>query len=113
MTPTAPPARGADMERTHSKWLNGQRTIATAHDCKGKWGLDGQGFRCGLCGHHFNEGDGWRWIWMTGQSWTGSDGKTRGICNFKTCDACDGPDVRERYVERVVEFFSDKFWSLR
>jgi hypothetical protein len=94
-------------------FTDGQRRIATAHDCKTKWGLDGKGFRCALCGHHFKEGDSFRWQYMAGQSWEASDGKKYAACNFKVCDACDGPDVCERWIERHVEFFSDRFWALR
>lgn len=96
-----------------SNFTDGVRRIATAKDCAAKWGLDGNGFRCALCGHHFKEGDGFRWQWMTGQSWPTPDGKKIAVCNFKTCDECDGPDVCERWVLRNYEFRSDKFWALR
>ena len=89
-----------------------KRRVATTQDCRARWGLDGKGFRCSLCGHHFREGDGFRWVYSAGSTFE-RDGKTFGVRNLKTCDSCDGPDVLDRWVERNAEFYSDKFWALR
>lgn len=89
-----------------------KRWVATSDDCKRSWGLDGKGFRCGLCGHRFTVGDGVRWVYGGGAGFE-IKGKKHGVCNFKTCDACDGPDVLDRWVARNVEFYSDRFWALR
>lgn len=94
-------------------FTNQKRWVVTEHDCEMKWGLDGDGFRCALCGHRFKPGDGARWIYAAGRTFKSAEGKTFGVCNFKTCDACDGPDVLDRWVARNVEFFSDRFWALR
>jgi hypothetical protein len=65
-----------------------KRFVATEKDCSTKWGLDGKGFKCGMCGHRFVVGDGVRWVY--------ANGNTPSFCNFFTCDDCDGPDVLER-----------------
>lgn len=93
-------------------FTNGLRWTATASDVVRKWGLDGNGFRCGLCGHRFQVGDGVRWQYGAGRSFK-VDGKTYGVCNFKVCDDCDGPDVLDRWVALHIDFYSDKFWALR
>jgi len=90
-----------------------KRRAATAHDCHTKWGLEGDGFRCALCGHRFKEGDGYRWIYGDARVFMSSDGRTLGVRNFLTCDECDGADVLDRWVERNREFYSSRFWALR
>jgi hypothetical protein len=89
-----------------------KRWIATEKDVAGKWGLDGNGFRCGLCGHHFKAGDGVRWQYGSGVTFE-INGKTYGVCNFKVCDACDGPDVLDKWVALHKEFYAPRFWALR
>ena len=89
-----------------------KRWIATEKDVAGKWGLDGKGFRCGLCGHSFNVGDGVRWQYGAGVT-VEIEGKTHGVCNFKVCDACDGPDVLDKWVALHKEFYAPRFWALR
>lgn len=90
-----------------------KRWVASEEDCARSWGLDGKGFRCGLCGHRFKAGDGVRWVYMASSAGLSIDGVRFGTCNFKVCDTCDGDDVRERWIARHEEFYSDKFWALR
>lgn len=92
-----------------------KRHIATEADCKASWGGEKNGgrFRCYLCGHRFKPGDGFRWIATGGKYYTTDEGRKFGTINFKTCDACDGPDVIERWLDRNREFSSAKFWALR
>jgi hypothetical protein len=94
-------------------FTNGKRWIATLSDVTTPWGLDGKGFRCGLCGRHFKEGDGVRWQYGQGRTFEADDGKTYGVCNFKVCDNCDGPDVLDRWIALHKEFYAPKFWALR
>lgn len=93
-------------------FTDGKRWIATERDVAMKWGVDGKGFRCGLCGHHFKVGDGVRWQYAGGVKFE-IDGKRHGVCNFKVCDACDGTDVIDRWIELHREFYQPKFWALR
>jgi len=92
-----------------------KRHVATEADCSTNWGgaTRGARFRCYLCGHRFKPGDGFRWVATGARSYVADDGKKYGVFNFKTCDACDGPDVIDRWVERNREFYSAKFWALQ
>jgi hypothetical protein len=95
-------------------FTDGKRRVATEHNCVTRWGGESKGrrFRCYLCGHRFQPGDGWRWQYAAGQNVT-EDGRKFGVTNFLVCDACDGPDVLDRWVKRNAEFLSDRFWALR
>jgi hypothetical protein len=89
-----------------------KRWTATEKDVQTEWGLNGKGFRCGLCGHRFKVGDGVRWQYGSGRTFE-RDGKTFGVQNFKVCDGCDGPNVLDRWVRLNEEFYSPRFWQLR
>ena len=82
------PAVAAPAEGKPKRFTDGERWIATADNVATKWGGDGKGFKCGLCGHRFVEGEGVRWVY--------ANGTTPSYCNFFTCDSCDGSDVLER-----------------
>ena len=71
------------------RFTDQKRRICSQAEADGKWGLDKHGLYCTLCGHIFRVGDGWRWVYA-------NDGGG-GHGNFEVCDACDGPDVLERY----------------
>lgn len=75
--------------------------IATKEDCRGYWGCgkNGKRFRCYLCGIKFKPGDVVRWVCCTYQALT----------NLLTCQACDGPDIRERW-KALNEELEHKFW---
>jgi len=94
-------------------FTNQKRRVATEADTKAPWAgaKAGVRFRCCLCGHKFAVGDGWRWVYVT--NCVELEGKKHGLPNFLTCDACDGDDVIERWIERHREFYSDRFWALR
>jgi hypothetical protein len=96
-------------------FTNGLRRIATEHECQIKWGgaPAGVNFRCYMCGHKFQPGDGWRWQYCAGKTTVEHDGQRFGLMNFMVCDDCDGTDVIDRWVAKHVEFYSDKFWALR
>lgn len=85
------------------RFTDQKRRVATAADLVAPWGgyRDGRRFRCYLCGHHFKEGDGYRWIYVC----------RAGCTNLIVCDACDGDDVVDRWVDRNAEFNSAKFWA--
>lgn len=82
--------------------------IATAEECKARWGCGkpGERFRCYLCGHKFAVGDQWRWVFD-------NNGQGAGYGNIMVCGKCDGDDVRIRWKARVDEFRSEKFWALQ
>lgn len=80
-----------------------KRRVATKEEGDYNWGFGkgGEYFRCGLCGHKFKEGDGWRWVY----------GQPNG--NFKVCDDCDGEGVLERWVGHRLSWNrlkKDKYW---
>lgn len=81
------------------------RQVVTQEHLESNWGGGRKNtrFRCYLCGHRFEKDEGFRWVYCA----------PLGVINFLTCDTCDGPDVRERWRDRVKEFYSDKFWGLR
>jgi hypothetical protein len=80
--------------------------IATEEDLKRRWSArkPGEAFRCYLCGHRFQVGDTWRWVYANG-----TPGSRFG--NFLVCPSCDGPDVLERWVKHGQEA-KNKYWWL-
>jgi hypothetical protein len=61
-------------------FTSGERMIATHHDCfVAPWGGIKGKFFCDICGHKFQVGDGYRWVYAS----------KGGLCNFFTCDMCD------------------------
>jgi len=78
--------------------------LVTEKMCPGNWGgyKDGRMFRCNMCGHYFKVGDTFRWVMAT----------SRGVTNMMVCEECDGPDILDRWVERIKEYkdSKDKFW---
>lgn len=63
--------------------------IVTAQDIKAPWSghKDGKRFYCRLCGHQFQVGDIFRWVYA------GSIHRT----NLLVCEVCDGVDVLYRW----------------
>jgi len=92
-----------------------KRRIATEKDCSARWSgaKDGKNFRCAMCGHRFQVGDGWRWQYGQGRSFESDTGATLGVRNFLVCDECDGPDVLDRWVARNEDFYGPRLWALR
>lgn len=78
--------------------------VVTKERYPGNWGgyKDGRKFRCSMCGHYFKIGDIFRWVM----------GTRKGVLNLMVCEKCDGPDILDRWVERVKEYEDnkDKFW---
>ena len=75
--------------------------IATEKYCKAPWGgvENGELFRCYMCGHRFKPGDIFRWV----------SAVHLGTNNLVVCDKCDGPDILQRWVDRVKEY-EERFW---
>lgn len=75
--------------------------IATVEEVNARWGgsAPGKRFRCYLCGHKFQVGDTWRWVYCGGL----------GVCNLKVCISCDSPDVKEKWIAHNKEA-KQKFW---
>jgi len=88
--------------------------VATERDLKAKWGGHGPGekFRCYLCGYKFKVGDVWRWVYGDNRQVKDLDGKTWGVCNFMTCEDCDGDDVLDRWVKANEELHCRFWWTL-
>ena len=63
--------------------------VATAKDLVAPWSghKDGSHFYCSLCGHSFEEGEQWRWVYAGRVS----------LPNIMVCKACDGDNVLERW----------------
>lgn len=81
-----------------------KQRVATAEDLSRRWSArrPGEGFRCYLCGHKFQVGDRWRWIWAS----------QRGVINPLVCEKCDGPDVLDRWVEHAKRLHTAYWWAL-
>ena len=77
-----------------------KQRVATKTDVMGKWGgaPKGKRFRCYLCGHKFEVGDKWRWVYsITVYS------------NFLVCEKCDGEDVHEKWRKHIADLRT-KYW---
>lgn len=80
--------------------------IATAEACKQTWGggKDGKYFRCYLCGHKFEVGDQYRWVYTNNVKGAGG--------NPMVCKACDG--TNEEVISKwktMCEEAITKYWS--
>ena len=75
--------------------------IATKKDIETHWSgrPNNEGFRCGLCGYKFKEGDYWRWVYAGPIAMT----------NFMTCELCDGPNVLRQWKLHYQEA-KERFW---
>jgi hypothetical protein len=76
--------------------------VVTEKELKARWGgySDGRMFRCYLCGHRFQLGDVWRWVYSP-RKWH----------NFMVCEKCDGDDVLERWWKHMDDART-KYWHL-
>lgn len=85
-----------------ARFTDQQRHVATAATIRMPWngGKNGKYFRCKLCGHKFDEGDGYRWVY------------SRRFSNLMVCDSCDGPDVLERWIAANEELERRFWWAL-
>lgn len=83
-----------------SRWTRGKSHVVTEQDPTLLWagGYRGKNFRCYLCGYKFKVGDLWRWQAVQGER------------NFLVCEACDGPDVVERWLDWVEELRRRAWW---
>ena len=77
--------------------------IATEADVKASWGgaKNGKNFRCYLCGHKFQIGDQYRFVF----------GQTLG--NLMMCQECDTGDVLQKWADLQAEWEklqNGKFW---
>lgn len=88
------------------------RQVATEKDCTASWAgaPKGRNFRCSLCGYRFKPGDGFRWV-CTSTATFEHQGKRLGVRNLMTCDACDGDDVVQRWIDLHKEYLRDRFWT--
>jgi hypothetical protein len=76
--------------------------IATKQDLQSPWGGEkgGKRFRCYLCGHKFEEGDYWRWVFAG----------DKGLINFLVCRVCDGENVIEEWIVRNKRLEIEYWW---
>lgn len=92
-------------------WIQGDPQRVEKKDLTLPWSgyRDGRRFRCGLCGHRFKEGDYIRFLF------TNKEGLPGG--NPFTCEACDGPDVLERWKQHwenykaLLSELKNKYWK--
>jgi hypothetical protein len=54
-----------------------------------------------MCGHKFEVGDVWRWLY------------SKTTINPLICEKCDGPDVLERWVAHVKRGLEVYWWLSR
>jgi hypothetical protein len=73
----------------------------TAKDLQGRWSgfRDARMFRCHLCGKRFAEGDIYAAIYAPSPAG-----------NAVICERCDGPDVVERWLQRVRHIQAEAWW---
>lgn len=93
-------------------FIDGKPRTATAEDLKSPWSGDPKNFRCYLCGHRFEVGDVWRWVYGDCRT-VEIDGKLYGVLNFLVCAQCDGPDVLDRWIQHIREAWSRFWWMAR
>ena len=83
--------------------------IATEHDCKLPWmgGAKGKYFRCALCGHKFEPGDKWRFVFTN--NLPGASG------NPLVCETCYGSatEARAKWQAKCAEWNSGFWWWFR
>jgi predicted RNA-binding Zn-ribbon protein involved in translation (DUF1610 family) len=82
--------------------LDGQRHVAEEETCKLPWmgEKNGKLFKCGMCGHKFQPGEGFRFQMM----------KKHG--NILVCDECDTSDIKRDWEEMGIrwEQIQKKYW---
>lgn len=80
-------------------FTDGKPRVATEKECNVMWsgGESGRFFHCYLCGHQFQVGDTWRWVYSNGTNGAGG--------NPFVCDKCDGSneEVIAKWAERVKD----------
>lgn len=93
-----------EVAQPNESFTNQKPRVATEKDLHLDWagGKKDKYFRCYLCGHKFEVGDVWRWVYSLNHN----------VINFLVCEHCDGPDVMERWVEQNKEA-ARRFWWLR
>jgi hypothetical protein len=73
--------------------------VVSEEELKANWNGRGRAaFRCYVCGHRFELGDGWRWQYVEGDR------------NLMVCSACDGPDLLERWAARMAWLRQSAWW---
>lgn len=77
----------------NESFTNQKRRVATKEEVESRWS-DRMGLYCHLCNRKIKVGEGWRWVYANDQATS--------FGNFMVCDACDGPDVKDRY-QRACE----------
>lgn len=89
---------------TERTLLDGKFKIVTSEILKAPWGgsFDGSRFRCYMCGHKFVLKDLFRFLYAA----------EKNAMNCLICEACDGPDVLERWVKQYNEA-KTRFWWVR
>lgn len=88
------------------RWTDGKLQEATQKQCEARWGgaAPGARFRCYLCGHKFVPGDKWRWVYLNSTP-------DYSFGNAMACEACDGPDIIERFVA-LGKMIRERLWWL-
>lgn len=89
-------------------FTNGKTRTATAKDLSANWSGydDGRNFRCYLCGHFYQVGDRWRWVYANFPK------SPVRIGNFTVCDGCDDDDVIARMARHVATIREIGWWAL-
>jgi hypothetical protein len=90
--------------RRDMSFLNQKPIIATDEDLKKPWGggKNGKYFRCYMCGHKFEVGDQYRFVY----------GENVNLGNLLVCKHCDGDDVLQRWADMHDELkkIKEKYW---
>jgi hypothetical protein len=85
-------------------FTDGERRIADEKTVNAPWSGNKKNFRCGLCGHKFVIGDGWRFLF------TNDMPKAPG--NPLICDSCfiDKDDARAKWQKKHEEINNGAYW---
>lgn len=94
-----------DIAEERKSFVHGAPQVATDKDLATKWsgGKPGERFRCYLCGHKFEVGDAWRFVYANGTPGT--------MGNFMVCKPCDVEPLA-KMVAAVEELKSRFWWAL-
>lgn len=85
----------SDAKAVTKDWTNGEPFVATAGDCKLRWGAgkSGENFYCAFCGQKFSPGDTVRWVYTNDTPGAGG--------NPFVCSPCDAP--REALIAEILK----------
>jgi len=88
-----------------SRFTDQKPRIVSEEELEAPWGGDkpGERFRCWLCGHKFELGEYWRWVF--------GGNHEPPLANFMVCMKCDDENVIDHFAAATEEA-KERFWWL-